>query len=66
LKKLVECPLRDVNNVPLIQKKDIFNMLAAKVIDWRSLQKEPASESLKVAGKERLALIMHELSLLSF
>ena len=37
VKKLVECASGDVFKITLNQKKDIFNGLAAKATNWRSL-----------------------------
>jgi hypothetical protein len=65
LKKLVDFGGLDLPKVPLIYKKDIFNMLAARITDWTAFAAQEGVLGLLEPGKERLPLILQALGVLT-
>ena len=53
LKKLVECPLFDVVSVPLNSIKDIFNAIAERLVNWRTLAQESKSRAALNPGENQ-------------
>jgi len=66
LKKLVDSWSLDLPKVPLIFKKDIFNMLAARIMDWTAFSSQEGVVGLLEPGKERLPFILQALSVLTY
>lgn len=65
LKKLVDFGSLDLPKVPLNNKKDIFNMLAARITDWTAFAAEEGVLGLLEPGRERLPLVLQALSALT-